>query len=504
MTHIAYQPKGHNVEVEADYIVIGSGAGGGAVASSLARGGAKVIVVEAGPWRDPEHYPSSMYGTMRDMFDNWTSLITQGRAIWPILQGRVVGGTTTINSAIVVRTPADIFQQWEKEYGFGGEALAQKVWAHQDQLEHELFVQETPDPQMGRSNELAMKAGQLLQIEGHKIKRNVKDCEGSGQCLQGCKKKRKQSTNLKMIPEVMERGGTVLSCAPVHKILFKKNKAIGVTGRFVHPQTKSKGATFTARAKHAVVVAASCTHSPALLQRSGVKGKMLGELFRAHPGSAILGLYDDDINMPYGATQGWASTEYRETPGFKLETLNMPLELIAGRLSGGGTRLMESLKRYRNLALWVVASRANSTGKVSNGPFGLPMVKYSLDETDMKKLRAGSVEVAKMHFASGATAVMPGIMGVPKEMTAKDLPLLENASLDPKDWTSILTHLFGGCPMGANADVGLVDERGKVFGYEGLVIADASVMPTNLGVNPQHTIMALARQRAVELMEEAS
>ena len=504
MTHIAFHPKGENVEVEADFIVIGSGAGGGAVASSLARGGAKVIVVEAGPWRDPEHYPSSMYGTMRDMFDNWTSLITQGRAIWPILQGRVVGGTTTINSAIVVRTPADIFQQWEKEYGFGGEELAQKIWAHQDQLEDELFVAETPDPQMGRSNELALKAGQLLQIEGHKIRRNVKDCEGSGQCLQGCKKKRKQSTNLKMIPEVMERGGTVLSCAPVDKIIFDKNRAAGVTGRFVHPQTKQKGAKFTARAKHAVVVAASCTHSPALLQRSGVKGKMLGKLFRAHPGSAILGLYDDDINMPYGATQGWASTEFREKPGFKLETLNMPLELVAGRLAGGGTRLMESIKNYRNLALWVVASRANSPGTVSNGPFGMPMVKYTLDQDDMKKLRAGSVEVAKLHFAAGATKVMPGVMGVPKEITAKEIPLLENASLDPKDWTSILTHLFGGCPMGANPDVGLCDSKGKVFGYEGLVVADASVMPTNLGVNPQHTIMALARQRAVELMEEAS
>ena len=252
--------------------------------------------------------------------------------------------------------------------------------------------------------------------------------------------------------------------------------------------------------KHAVVVAASCTHSPALLQRSGVKGKMLGKLFRAHPGSAILGLYDDDINMPYGATQGWASTEYREKPGFKLETLNMPLELIAGRLSGGGTRLMESLKNYRNLALWVVASRANSTGTVSNGPFGLPMVKYTLDQTDMKKLRAGAVEVAKLHFAAGATKVMPGVMGVPKQITSKDLSLLENASLDPKDWTSILTHLFGGCPMAATPELGLCDPRGKVFGYEGLVVADASVMPTNLGVNPQHTIMALARQRAVELM----
>ena len=504
MTHIAFQKKGAPVEVEADFIVVGSGAGGGAVASGLARGGAKVAVVEAGPWRDPEHYPSSMYGTMRDMFDDWTSLMTFGRALWPVLQGRVVGGTTTINSAIVVRTPADIFQSWEKNYGFGGEALAEKVWAHQDQLEKELYVQETAPDKMGRSNELALITSQKRGVEGHVIRRNVKDCEGSGQCLQGCKKERKQSTNLKMIPEVMERGGMVLSCAPVHKIMLKGNRAVGVTGRFVHPQTKEKGAKFVVRAKHGVVVAASCTHSPALLQRSGVKGRMLGQLFRAHPGSAILGLYDDDINMPFGATQGWSSLAYRNTPGFKLETLNMPLELIAGRISGGGMRLMDRLKNYRRLALWVVACRADSIGTVSNGPFGKPIVKYTMNQTDMAKLRDGAVEVAKHHFAAGAKAVMPGVLGVPYELHEKDLHHLENASLDPRAWTSILTHLFGGCPMGANPDVGLCDERGRVFGYEGLVVADASVMPTNLGVNPQHTIMGLARQRAAELLEDIS
>ena len=99
---------------------------------------------------------------------------------------------------------------------------------------------------------------------------------------------------------------------------------------------------------------------------------------------------------------------------------------------------------------------------------------------------------------------MPGVLGVPYELHEKDLHHLENASLDPRAWTSILTHLFGGCPMGANPDVGLCDERGRVFGYEGLVVADASVMPTNLGVNPQHTIMGLARQRAAELLEDIS
>src|SRR5262249_61325791 len=102
MTHSAFQPAGKTFELEADYVVVGSGAGGATAAVTLARGGAKVIVVEAGPWRDPADYPSSVYGAMRDMLDGWGATLTRGRAYWPIVQGALVGGSTVINSAIAV------------------------------------------------------------------------------------------------------------------------------------------------------------------------------------------------------------------------------------------------------------------------------------------------------------------------------------------------------------------------------------------------------------------
>ena len=109
MSHTSFQPRGAPVSLDADYVVIGSGAGGATAAVTLARGGARVVVVEAGPWRDPADYPSSVYGAMRDMIDAWGSNFTRGRAYWPIVQGSLVGGSTVINSAIAVRTPADIF-----------------------------------------------------------------------------------------------------------------------------------------------------------------------------------------------------------------------------------------------------------------------------------------------------------------------------------------------------------------------------------------------------------
>ena len=289
MTHIAYREKAGGVECDADYVVVGSGAGGAAAAAALARGGAKVAIVEAGPWRDPEDYPTTSKGALRDLIDDWGATLTKGRALWPVVQARAVGGTTVINSAICVRTPGDIFDLWQTHHGFGGDALADKLWGFQDQIEDDLCVDITPADAIGRHNELAAGASKSLSYNGHLIRRYAKGCEGSGQCLQGCRSLRKQSTNVTYVPEVMRKGGAVLSCAPVHKVVFEGKRAIGVTGRFVHPVSKRKGDRFFVRARKAVIIAASVTQTPLLLRRSGVKHRALGHSFRAHPGSGVIG-----------------------------------------------------------------------------------------------------------------------------------------------------------------------------------------------------------------------
>ncbi len=500
MSHYAFHERGKDVTLEADFVVVGSGAGGATAAAALARGGARVVVVESGAWRDPPDYPSTTYGTMRDLFDDWGSTFTRGRAFWPIVQARTVGGTTVINSAIAVRTPGDIFQQWEREHGVGGDAFATAMWTYQDELETELSVELVPERAKGRSNLLASDADAALKFGGHVMKRYVKGCEGNGQCLQGCKALKKQSTNLNFIPEVMALGGDIVSCAPVKRVLFEGKGAVGVEGSFAHPLTRARGGKFTVRAKKAVIVAASATHSPALLERSGVKSKALGKYFRAHPGTGIFGCYDEPVDMNIGATQGWASTQFRTDPGLKLETLAIPPEMVASRLAGGGTQLMEHVREYRHLAMWVHACRAESVGTVKNGFGDKPVVHYQLDEKDMLRFRDGMSLVARMHFAAGAKAIIPGIHGMPYKLGPDEVKLLESAPLDPRAYVAVLSHLFGGCVMGSDPSRSVVDANGRVHGYEGLVVADASAIPTNLGVNPQHTIMSLARYFANQLL----
>lgn len=499
--HLTFEKLGQPaLDAEVDFVVVGSGAGGAAAAVILARGGHRVAIVESGPWRAPVDYPSTTYGAMRDLFADWGSLVTQSRALWPVVQASCVGGTTVINSAIVVRTPGDCFARWEREYGIEAKSLEKRVWEHQDRLEHELSASVVPPDARGLSNTLALDGAEALGWDSHYMVRYVRDCEGTGQCLQGCRKGRKQSTNVNYVPEVLERGGYVLSCAPVDRVTFESGRAVGVTGSFRDPVTRRSGSRFRVYARKGVLVAASATQSPLLLARSGIKSRALGTLFRSHPGTGIFGVYNDPVDQNVGATQGWASTAFRVDPGLKLETLAIPPEMVAGRLPGGGTELMRRFREYRNIAMWVAAVRAESAGTVKPGLFGGPVIRYQLDEPDMRRFRSGLAMVARMHFAAGAKEIIPGIYGLPYKLGPDEVNRIEEGPLDPRCYIAVLSHLFGGCPMSSDPRQGVVDGDGRVHGVSGLYVVDASAIPTTIGVNPQHTIMALASVWAENLL----
>ena len=502
--HSSFVSKSKNkklLKLEADYVIVGSGAGGSAVAIELARAGLKIVMIEAGPWLEPKDYPNSFYGTLKNTFDNWGANATIGKSFSPIVQARCVGGTPVINSSIVVRTPENIFDLWKKKCGIN--ISHQQILKFQEKIEQELSVQQVNDSYLGQSNKLAIKAAESLHINGNITDRNVKDCQGSGNCLAGCKNNKKKSPNVTWIPEILARGNILLSCAPAQKIIIKNGKAEKVIGNFVHPYTKEQGCKFSISAKKGIILAASATHTPCILQRSKLVMPALGRNFKAHPGSTVIGIYPEPVmnkNM-IGATQGWATTQF-QNEGFKLETINMPLELLISRLPDTGKNFTDFLELTPYMALWVAVVKANnSEGTVRyNRILDKPNVYYTMTENDIKKLQKGMYVLANMHFAAGAKTVLPGIYDLPQSIGKNETDLIMNAGLNPQNYFTILSHLFGGAIMGTDQKNSVCDVNGKVHGIQGLYIADASAIPTVLGVNPQHTIMALAMRLAHHLI----
>lgn len=489
MSHTAWVPTGH-FDGETDWIVVGSGAGGASAAVTLARAGEKVLIVEAGAWRAPSDYPTTAFGAMRDLFDDWGDVVA-GRALWPVLQARAVGGSTVINSAICVRTPGDVFDLWRAR---GIDGLEADVGHAQDALERELFAEEAPPEARFANNELAQKGAEKLGLDAHYCKRFVKRCAGSSMCLHGCRAERKQSMDVSFVPEVLRSGGSLWSNAPVTKVVFDGKRAVGVEGRFRHPKDHTAGATFRARARKGVLIAASVTRTPNLLAASGYRHPQLGEGFRAHPGTGVLGVFDEVVDLHQGAAQGWASMHHRDTHGIKLESLSLALELFPSRLSGGGRALMQRLADYRHLAMWVVAVRAESVGQVGWSRWkGRPTVNYTFNAADVARLRFGLAEICRLMFAAGAKSVSPGVYGLPTSIGPDQVHLVAEGPTDPRAYFAVLTHLFGGCGMGPDPKTSVVDADGRVHDAERLWVVDAAAIPTTLGVNPQHTIMALAR-----------
>ncbi|HVH48177.1 MAG TPA: GMC family oxidoreductase, partial [Labilithrix sp.] len=155
------------------------------------------------------------------------------------------------------------------------------------------------------------------------------------------------------------------------------------------------------------------------------------------------------------------------------------------------------------VAVWAAQVRAEAEGTVREGWGGLDRVRYTMTENDIRVARKASALIARMMFEAGAREVWPGIYGVPSVLRSIDeVALLDSAPLEPRSYGFIATHLFGAARMGPDSGSSVVDPDFAVHGVSGLYVVDSSVFPTNLGVNPQHTIMAMSSLASHRLAEQ--
>jgi choline dehydrogenase-like flavoprotein len=326
-------------------------------------------------------------------------------------------------------------------------------------------------------------------------------CKGSGYCLTGCPNGAKQGMSVTYVPWTLGLGGAngrarIFTSCRVKHVAIAGGRAVGVVA------ASETGHAVVLHARFAVVVAASTVQTPNLLRRSGVRARALGAHFQAHPGLAIGGLFDRPIAMSFGATQGAESIHFRKSERFKLETISLPPDVAGARVPGVGAELAERLAQLGNVAVWAAQIRAEAEGTVREGWGGVDRVRFTMTKGDLAIARRAVSLLARMLFEAGAREVWPGVYGVPSVLRSiDDVAKLEAAALEPRNFNFIATHLFGAARMGPDPRTSAVGTDFEVHGVERLLVVDSSVFPTNLGVNPQHTIMAMSRFASTRLAE---
>lgn len=478
----------------ADYVVIGSGAAGAPSAQYLASCGYSVIIIEAGPWVRTREFGVDVYPAMKKMFKQMGTSMAAGRAMFPVLQGSCVGGSTTINSAIAWRSPERVIDRWRVNYGIQDAITNRMLEPHYQALESELNVRSVDDGILGNHNSLFEDAATALGIKAQRIQRYDGGCDASASCLTGCRTGKKLGMNVTYVPEALHSGGKIYTGTRVESVETRYGRAIAVRAKF-----KNGGSLFV-HARRGILVAASAVATPGILRRSGVRSAALGKHFQAHPGTSLTARFDREITMDFGATQGVNSTHFVDTDRYKIEALSLPPEILSLRIPSVGPELMRQLADYKHLLNWAIVVRAEAEGSIGT-LFGEDQIHYTPTVTDMARLRKALRVVAEMMFAVGAKEIFPSSHGIPSLHSADDLHKWDDASLDPRAYTLMASHLFGSTRMGKDPSKSVVGLDFQVHGTRGLYVVDSSVFPTNLGINPQHTIMAVARLAASRIAE---
>ncbi|HKP64684.1 MAG TPA: GMC family oxidoreductase [Polyangiales bacterium] len=485
-----------SIEDSADVVIVGTGAGGATAARVLSEAGLSVIMIEEGPSLSPEQRSRGLLDAMSESMRELATVSTRSAAPIPLLLGRCVGGSTAVNSGIIWRLPDDTRRDWIERFGLGSlleESALDRIFA---QLEDELGIAEVPRETRGGNADMLELASQRMGLPGRAIRRNAKHCVGRARCLQGCPEGARQSMEISYVPRALARGARLYPLARASELWIERGRAVGVRGKLLNEDGEADG-RFELRAKRAVIVAAGAIYTPVLLWNSGLR-RAVGENFQAHPGAAVVGRFDHAVGMGFGATQAY-EVPFRER-GFKVESLTMPPELLATRLPGAGSEWQEQLGRLDYFAQFAAIQRMSARGRVRPGFFGMVDVRYDLLPEDVHRLKHSVALMVRMMFAAGAVEVYPGVASAPERMTSPEQAeaVLERA-VGRKDFHLIASHHFGTASAGVDPTRSVVSPELKSHEVDGLYVMDSSALPTNLGVNPQHTIMALVFHAAERL-----
>jgi choline dehydrogenase-like flavoprotein len=470
--------------IDADVCVIGAGAGGAVAAAELAEGGASVVVLEQGPRHDADRFSARPLEMLARLYRDGGQTTTLGTPPILLPLGRGLGGTTLVNSGTCFRTPPAVLERWRREFGL--EALTEDAldpcFAR---VEESLSISEVTPELAGKNAAVARRGAEALGWSHGYLRRNAKGCVGSGVCAFGCPASAKQHVGITYIPRAEAAGAQVVAGADVRHVLVERGQARGVHARLTN------GGGLEVRAP-TVVVAAGTIHTPLLLARSGL-GRASGELghnLALHPACGAFALMDEVVDMARGVPQSFYVDEFAGE-GIIFEGVAGPPSYVAMSLPLSGRRHADAMAEYRRLAMFGLMVSDGSRGSV-RALAGRPVIRYELQEEDVARFRSGLRRMEELFRAAGAREVyLPLPHGIsPERARARDLKLMA-------------FHPLGTARADARPAHGVVDGDLQLHGVRGVHVADGSVVPSSLGVNPQLTIMALATRLAFGLLGRA-
>ena len=476
-------------KLEADVVIVGSGAGGSTAAHELAARGLDVLIVERGPHVDRSEFTEDEPEMYARLYSDGALQLSRDFSV-QVLQGMCVGGSTVVNNGVSFNLPDDVLQEWNERYhaGLDPDELGRSFDAVRSLVSVQHQAGAPPNP-------VADKVGSLRPVEA-----NLEDCLGCGYCNIGCRYGRKLSMLDKVLPEAQRRHGDRLRILPdcaVERILVSGRRATGVRCR---PRTgRWRDRTVDIRAAKAVVVAAGAIHSSLLLMRSGLGGDLAGRHLCANLGTHLTAYFED--GEPLNAFDGLQMSHYAGNghPGnHVIETWFNPVMSQALVMPGWLGHHQANMERYQRLSCLgvLVGSERREDNRVRRrATINGAQVDFTPSTTDLDRLLGGLREAGRLLLENDATCVMPATFRY-RELGCGDL---EKLRLGPggfvKDASDISVntgHPQGGNPMSRERSLGVVDERFRVHGYENLHVCDASVFPSAITVNPQLTVMALA------------
>jgi choline dehydrogenase-like flavoprotein len=489
-----------------DVCVVGSGAGGGVVAATLAEAGHDVVVLEAGGYRTADDFTQREVHATEGMYEG-RGLFTSRDLAFGILAARTAGGGTTVNWMTSLPPPDWLRREWE---GRGVTGLTDGAFQGcVEEVERRIRVT-TEESDVNAANDVLRRGCEVLGyregVDYHVVPRNALDCRGRCDfCAFGCVYNAKQSGLVTYLPDAYRRGARFLFDTHAKVVAVEGGEAKGVEavyerdGRAVPVHVKAK----------VVVAACGAVQTAALLLRSGLRTRGLGRL-HIHPTTAVASRFDAPIRMWQGPMQTIMVDRFADLDG---RGYGVRLEAVPAHpgLSGlglpwhGGRRHKEVMRNLAKVCASIVLTRDRGHGKVAVDRRGEPVVHYAMASEDKAHMVRGIQELARIHRAAGAREIVTlhtaytGVKAANGHIRQTDfdafLETVARRGIRPNAVALFTAHQMGTAAMGADG-VAVCSPRGETHDVRNLFVADGSLFPTPSGVNPMITIMALARRTA--------